>query len=69
MSHVNDPGMNDGNRNEHRIETGLHVFGVQRNRLIGRAKAAAGKALLVYLGTGSLGAAIVAYLIFKMMGC
>jgi hypothetical protein len=30
---------------------------------------AAGKALLVYLGTGSIGAAIVAYLIFKGMGC
>ena len=43
--------------------------GVERNRLIGKAKAAAGKALLVYLGTGSIGAAIVAYIIFKMMGC
>lgn len=30
---------------------------------------AAGKALLVYLGTGSIGAALVAYLIFKGAGC
>jgi hypothetical protein len=30
---------------------------------------AAGKALLVYLGTGSIGAALVAYLLFKGMGC
>ena len=32
-------------------------------------KAAAGKALLVYLGTGSIGAALIAYLIFHSMGC
>jgi hypothetical protein len=32
-------------------------------------KGAAGKALLVYLGTGSIGAAILAYLIFNGMGC
>ena len=44
-------------------------LGTRRSRLVARAKAAAGKALLVYLGTGSIGAAIVAYLIFKMMGC
>lgn len=30
---------------------------------------AIGKALLVWLGTGSLGLAIVAYLIFAGMGC
>ena len=30
---------------------------------------AAGKALLVYLGTGSIGVAIVAFLIFKVAGC
>ena len=30
---------------------------------------AIGKALLVYLGTGSIGVAIVAFLIFKGMGC
>jgi hypothetical protein len=30
---------------------------------------AAGKALLVYLGTGSIGAALVAYLIFRAAGC
>jgi hypothetical protein len=30
---------------------------------------AAGKALLVYLGTGSIGAALIAYLIFKGAGC
>jgi hypothetical protein len=34
-----------------------------------RRVAAAGKALLVWLGTGSIGAAIVAYIIFKLMGC
>jgi hypothetical protein len=43
--------------------------GVERNRLIGMAKAAAGKALIVYLATGSLGAAIVAFILFKLMGC
>lgn len=30
---------------------------------------AAGKALLVYLGTGSIGLALVAYLVFHSMGC
>jgi hypothetical protein len=30
---------------------------------------AIGKAFLVYLGTGSIGVAIVAYLIFAGMGC
>jgi hypothetical protein len=30
---------------------------------------AAGKALIVYLGTGSIGAALVAYLIFRAAGC
>ena len=44
-------------------------FGTPRHRLVARAKAAIGKAFLVYLGTGSLGAAIVAFIIFKMMGC
>ena len=34
-----------------------------------RRRAAAGKALIVYLATGSLGAAVVAFLVFKMMGC
>lgn len=34
-----------------------------------RRRAAAGKALIVYLATGSLGAAVVAFLLFKMMGC
>ena len=60
MSQVNDSGSND---------RALHVPGVRRNRLIRKAKAAAGKALLVYLGTGSLGVAIVAYILFRMMGC
>jgi hypothetical protein len=32
-------------------------------------KGAAGKALLVYLGTGSVGAALIAYLVFHSMGC
>ena len=68
MSQVNGNGVNDRNDNNTN-HPGLHVFGAHRNRLIGRAKAAAGKALLVYLGTGSLGVAIVAYLIFRMMGC
>jgi hypothetical protein len=47
----------------------LAVPGVARNRLAARAKAAAGKALIVYLATGSLGAAVVAFIIFKLMGC
>lgn len=34
-----------------------------------RAKGAIGKALLVYLGTGSVMAAVVAYLAFAGMGC
>ena len=34
-----------------------------------RRRGAAGKALLVYLATGSVGAALVAFLVFKMMGC
>jgi hypothetical protein len=34
-----------------------------------KRRGAAGKALVVYLATGSLGAAIVAFLIFRMMGC
>jgi hypothetical protein len=34
-----------------------------------KRKAAAGKALLVYLGTGSIGAALIAFLIFKGAGC
>ena len=50
-------------------DNALHVPGVRRNRLIAKAKGAAGKALLVWLGTGSLGAAIAAFIIFKMMGC
>lgn len=32
-------------------------------------KGAAGKAAIVYLASGSLGAAVVAYLIFHSMGC
>jgi len=34
-----------------------------------KRRGAAGKALIVYLATGSVGAAVVAYLIFRMMGC
>lgn len=30
---------------------------------------AAGKALIVYLATGSVGAALVAFLLFKGVGC
>lgn len=48
---------------------GLARPGVLRNRLIRKAKAAAGKAFIVYLATGSLGAAVVAFIVFKMMGC
>ena len=32
-------------------------------------RAAIGKAFLVYLGTGSVAAAVVALVLFKMMGC
>jgi hypothetical protein len=32
-------------------------------------RAAAGKALIVYLATGSVGAALIAFLLFKGMGC
>jgi hypothetical protein len=32
-------------------------------------KGAAGKALLVWLASGSLGAALIAYLVFAAMGC
>ena len=32
-------------------------------------RGAIGKALLVWLGTGSIGLAIVAYLVFRGMGC
>jgi hypothetical protein len=32
-------------------------------------RGAIGKALIVWLATGSLGAAVVAFLIFKGMGC
>jgi hypothetical protein len=35
-----------------------------------RARAgAAGKALIVYLASGSIGVALVAFLLFKVMGC
>ena len=34
-----------------------------------RRRGAIGKAFLVYLGTGSIGIAIVAFIVFKMMGC
>lgn len=42
--------------------------GEQQPGYVARA-GAAGKALLVYLGTGSIGAALIAFLIFKGMGC
>ena len=32
-------------------------------------RGAAGKALIVWLASGSLGLAIVAFLVFKVMGC
>jgi hypothetical protein len=32
-------------------------------------KAAVGKALIVWLATGSVGAALIAYLLFAGMGC
>ena len=32
-------------------------------------RGAIGKALLVWLGTGSIGIAIVAFIIFKLAGC
>ena len=34
-----------------------------------RRRGAIGKAFLVYLGTGSIGIAIIAYIIFASMGC
>jgi hypothetical protein len=34
-----------------------------------KRRGAAGKALIELLGTGSIGAAVVAFIIFKMMGC
>jgi hypothetical protein len=34
-----------------------------------RSRGAIGKAFLVYLGTGSVVAAIIAYLVFGSMGC
>ena len=55
--------------NESGSAADLSTPGVARNRLVARAKAAIGKAFLVYLGTGSIGVAIVAFIIFKMMGC
>ena len=33
------------------------------------ARGAIGKALIVWLASGSLGLALVAYLLFSMMGC
>lgn len=51
------------------MPTRLDQFGAPRNRLVAKAKAAAGKALIVYLATGSLGAAVVAFILFKLMGC
>ena len=54
---------------QHNDACDLSRLGVQRNRLVARAKAAIGKAFLVYLGTGSIGAAVVAFILFKMMGC
>ena len=42
----------------------------EKTRMSIPARAGAiGKAFLVYLGTGSVGVAIVAFIIFKMMGC
>lgn len=37
--------------------------------IITRARGAIGKAFLVYLGTGSVLAAVVAYFLFAGMGC
>ena len=41
----------------------------KQNRSFPQRAGAIGKAFLVYLGTGSIGVAIVAFIIFKMMGC
>ena len=41
----------------------------QHKRPLPQRVGAIGKALLVWLGTGSIGIAIVAYLIFAGMGC
>jgi hypothetical protein len=42
---------------------------VQSRPSIPARAGAIGKAFLVYLGTGSVGVAIVAFLVFKAMGC
>ena len=42
---------------------------IAERRLKRERKGAAGKAAIVYLASGSLGAAVVAYLIFHSMGC
>ena len=41
----------------------------KQHRSFPQRAGAIGKAFLVYLGTGSIGIAIVAYLIFAGMGC
>jgi hypothetical protein len=41
----------------------------KKRKSIPQRVGAAGKAALVYLGTGSIGAALVAYLIFRAAGC
>lgn len=49
-----------------------HLPHTPENTLSGKfqtMRGAAGKAMLVYLFSGSLGAAVVAYLVFRGMGC
>ncbi len=56
-------------------ETNSEIVAAPEKRVEGSAPkrrrrvAAAGKALLVWLGTGSLGLAIVAFIVFKLAGC
>ena len=41
----------------------------RRHHTVPRTRGAAGKAFIVYLGTGSIFAAVIAYFIFHSMGC
>ena len=41
----------------------------QPPKTVTRTRGAAGKAFIVYLGTGSVLAAVIAYFVFSGMGC
>jgi hypothetical protein len=42
---------------------------LEKPPIVTRARGAIGKAFIVYLGTGSVLAAVVAYFLFSGMGC